>query len=194
MDDKCIKDLMLRLKEGDGAALGEIMNGHEKSVLNTIYRFIGDRTRSEELAQEVFLRVYTHAKRYRPKAKFSTWLFRIVTNLCLNELRQRGRFKKVSLEEPISIGDEEVKREIADLNQVQADKLLEQKELNSIVNQAIASLPDRQRIALILHEHNGLSYKEITKVMRVSLSSVESLIHRAKVRLRERLTNYLEEK
>jgi RNA polymerase sigma-70 factor (ECF subfamily) len=152
------------------------MKKYEKSVINTIYRFIGNRIRAEEIAQEVFIKVYNSAPRYRPKAMFSTWLYKIVTNICLDDLRKMKNIPNISFN-----------NEIPDPNQSPQDINLERKESDCSVREAIYSLPKRQRIAVILREYNGLSYKEISKSLKCSTKAVESLLYHAKLNLKEKL-------
>jgi RNA polymerase sigma-70 factor (ECF subfamily) len=167
---------MLKVKTGDILAFEEIMKKYEKSVINTIYRFIGSRIRAEEMAQEVFIKIYISAKRYRPKAKFSTWLYKIVTNICLDELRKKKNISNFSLHS-----------EIPDPHQNPLDKNLEKKVADCSVREAIYSLPYRQRIAVILREYNGLTYKEISITLKCSTKAVESLLYHAKLSLKEKL-------
>lgn len=173
--------LMLKVKKGDILAFEQIMKKYEKSVINTIYRFIGNRIRAEEIAQEVFIKVYNSAKRYRPKAKFSTWLYKIVTNICLDDIRKKKDIPNFSFH-----------TEIPDINQIPPNINLERKESDCYVRNAIRSLPKRQRIAVILREYNGFSYKEISKTLRCSTKAVESLLYHAKLSLKEKLVPYFE--
>jgi len=154
-------DLMLRSQAGDVSAFEQLMRKHQRSVINTIYRFIGNRAEAEELAQEVFLKVYNSAQKYKRKAKFSTWLYKITTNLCLNEIR-RKRLETVSLDDLA-----ERASELADTRQTPPDITLEKNQLAALVRKAVRSLPEKQRMALILREYDGLSYKEIAEVMGV---------------------------
>ncbi|NIM90644.1 MAG: sigma-70 family RNA polymerase sigma factor [Candidatus Aminicenantes bacterium] len=173
---------MLKVKNGDIPAFEQIMKKHEKPVINTIYRFVGNRIRAEEIAQEVFIKVYNSAKRYRPKAKFSTWLYKIVTNTCFDDLRKKKNISASFFE-----------NEIPDPKQSSQDIILEKDESDCFVREAINSLPKRQRIAVILREYNGLSYREISKILRCSTKSVESLLYHAKLGLKEKLMPYLKE-
>lgn len=189
-------DLMLKFQAGDVSAFEQLMRKHQKSVINTIYRFIGNRADAEELAQEVFLKVYNSAQKYKPKAKFSTWLYKIVTNLCLNELR-RKRFETVSLDDlaeeipPLSKGGK--RGDFIDARQIPPDIALERKELAFWIKKSVKSLPEKQRMALILREYDGLSYKEIAEVMGCSVASVQSRLQRAKATLKEKLAFYVKE-
>lgn len=173
---------MVRVAQGDIAAFEQLVNKYKGPVLNVIYRFIGRQGDAEDLAQEVFLRVYKARNRYRPIAKFSTWLFRIVTNLCLNYKR---RPESLSLDE-ICVNPKS--------NLPSPDILLERDETNAMIRAAIDSLPRNQRIAIILQRFENASYKEIANIMGVSVSAVESLIYRAKQTLRKKLSPFLGEK
>jgi RNA polymerase sigma-70 factor (ECF subfamily) len=179
-------DLMCKFQAGDVSAFEQLMCKHQKSVINTIYRFIGNRAKAEELAQEVFLKVYNSAQKYKPKAKFSTWLYKITSNLCLNELRKK-RFETVSLSLD-DLGEET--NDLIDAKQIPPDIALEKNERVALIKKALESLPEKQRMALILREYNDLSYKEIAEVMRCSVASVQSRLQRAKATLKEKLAPY----
>lgn len=172
--------LILKVGKGDIPAFEQIMKKYEKPVINTIYRFVGNRIRAEEIAQEVFIKVYNSAKRYKPKAQFSTWLYKIVTNVCYDELRKKKNIPETFL-----------KNEIYDSKQSSPNISLERIESDCIIREEINSLPDRQRIALILREFDGFSYKEISKVLRCSKKAVESLLYHAKLGLKEKLIPYI---
>lgn len=176
-------ELMTRLAEGDMAALGDIVSRHQDRVLSLSYRVLGDWHRAEDVAQEAFLRVHRAAKRYRPEAKFTTWLYRIVVNLCLDEQRKRARAAS-SLENTAP----EI---LAESNANAAEK----EEIAELVKAAVNELPERQRLAVILHRYDGLSHGEISEVMGWTKSAVESLLVRAYANLRgklEKMRNFLE--
>jgi RNA polymerase sigma-70 factor (ECF subfamily) len=180
------EDLMARIARGDDDAFETLVNRHQSSVLNLIYRFIGDRSQTKDLAQEVFLRVWQGAKTYKPEAKFTTWLYRITANLCLNELKSSRR--KKWLQFPMSNLDHEVQSEedLPDNSPSPEDLLLAKERRRQIAN-ALQSLPENQRMALILKRYDALSYEEIAKVIGCSVSAVESLLVRAKRTLQEKL-------
>jgi RNA polymerase sigma-70 factor (ECF subfamily) len=183
------EELMARIAEGDEYAFEILVNRHQTSVLNFIYRFIGDRTQAKDLAQEVFLRVWQAAKTYKPEAKFTTWLYRITTNLCLNELkssRRRKLFQFLKLGEDQENTIEEV---LVDASPSPEDLLLS-REQSRRISDVLQSLPDNQRLALILKRYDNLSYQEIAKVIGCSVSAVESLLVRAKRTLREKLKDF----
>jgi len=173
------EELMARIAEGDESAFEILVNRHQTSVLNLIYRFIGDRTRAKDLAQEVFLRVWQSAKSYEPKAKFTTWIYRITANLCLNELKSSRRKKWLQF---LRFGDNlenTVEETLVDDRASPEDILLAKERSRQIAN-ALQSLPENQRMALILKRYDDLSYQEIAKILNCSISAVESLIVRAK--------------
>ncbi len=183
--------LMERTAQGDLSAFEELVAKHQRLVLNTIFRYIGNQAEAEDLSQEVFIRVFKFAKRYRPQAKFTTWLYRIITNICLNYHRQKKRKPSVSLDSPVFIEGEELPRQISLPSDTQPDVILERQEKDSVIREAIDSLPEKQKMAVILQRFEGLSYGEISKIMGCSVSAIESLLFRAKQALKEKLKDYL---
>ena len=186
--DLSSEDLMDRVAKGDDEAFEILVNRHQVSVLNLIYRFIGDRTQAKDLAQEVFLRVWQAAKTYEPKAKFTTWIYRITTNLCLNELKSARRRRWFQFLRP----DEDNENATEDLlpdGSPSAEDLLLVRERNRHISDALQSLPSNQRMALILKRYDDLSYQEIAQILGCSVPAVESLLVRAKRTLQERLKN-----
>lgn len=176
--------LMLRFREGDREAFDQLFARHARALVNFAFRFVHNRPRAEELAQEVLLKVYEGAKDYTVKAKFTTWLYRIATNVCLNEIR-RPHFRAVheSLTEPPF--KNEARRELqAD---AEAGRNLDRQEMARIIKQALGQIPEKQRIAFILNKYQELSYAEVGEVMKISEKAVKSLIHRARESLAERL-------
>ncbi|MFQ6091564.1 MAG: RNA polymerase sigma factor [bacterium] len=178
---------------GDTAAFKKLVGRYEKAVLNFAYRFLGSREEAEDTAQEVFLRVYNSAKTYRPEAQFATWLFRVATNVCLNELRLRKRFQVVPLDSTAEGPEKGSLRDLSAPDAIRPDTHLEQKELNRIIMEAISALPPNQRLAVILKRFERLSYQEIAEVLEVSVSAVESLLFRAKQTLRKKLGPYVQD-
>jgi len=181
--------LMARIAEGDEDAFEILVNRHQTSVLNLIYRFIGDRTQAKDFAQEVFIRVWQAAKTYKHEAKFTTWLYRITTNLCLNELKSARRRKWFSFNRSDENGKHTFEETLSDSGPSAEDLLLE-KERSRQISDALQDLPDNQRMALVLKRYDDLSYHEIAKVIGCSVSAVESLLVRAKRTLQEKLKNY----
>lgn len=183
--------LMLRVKKGDTDAFTQLVEKYKQPVMNLVYRSLRDQTEAEDLAQNVFVQVYKSAARYQMTAKFSTWLFTIARNLCLNEIRRRSRHPAESLDAPHPEQEEQPKHQIEDLkNASPPDKLLEGELVNK-VEEAIASLPENQRTALLLCRQDELSYEEMAEILGCSVSATKSLIHRGRETLKERLKPYL---
>ena len=186
LDSVSSEDLMSRIAEGDEYAFEVLVRRHQTSVLNLIYRYVGDRTKARDLAQEVFLRVWRAANRYEPKAKFTTWIYCIAVNLCLNELKSVKGKKLIQWEA------EEVDRQSpdyethSDVSRSPEDLLLAE-ERSRQVSEALQSLPENQRMAVILKKYDDLSYQEIAGILDCSVSAVESLLVRAKRNLQEKL-------
>ena len=168
-------ELMTRLAEGDMSALGDLVRKHQDKVLSLSYRVLGDWHRAEDVTQETFLRIFRAAENYKPKATFTTWLYRIVINLCFDEQRRRAK-AAVPL-------DDAAAAELAESD----CNLAERKEVVKSVKTAVNELPERQRLALILHRYYGLSHTEIAEVTGWTKSAVESLLVRAYANLREKL-------
>ena len=183
--------LMLEFAKGNTSAFEQILKKHKGLVINIAYRFIQNRAEAEDIAQEVFLRVYDSAKRYNPKAKFTTWIYKITTNICLNRLRAKKYLQTISLDKPISAAGSEIIPEIPNPSYVHPSVNEEKKELNKLVKEAISSLPINQRMAVILQKYEGLSYMEISEIMRCSTSAVDSLLQRAKQNLKRKLAPHL---
>lgn len=185
--------LMLEFQKGDTTSFEKLVQKYKESVINIIYQFIGERNEAEDLAIEVFLRVYQAAKSYEAKAKFTTWLYKITTNLCLNQMRKKAKLRTISLSEPISTGgekEEEFIEKIPD-TALSPQQILEKKERNERIREAIDSLPAKQRMATILQIYEGLSYKEISEILGCSVKSVERRLYRARTNLKEELSSYL---
>lgn len=148
---------------------------------------MGDRDSAEDIAQEVFLRVFKAAKSYKPQAKFRTWLFTIATNLCLNEIRYNKSSPKI-----VDLSNmHEQEYPITDPDAFSPQKAAENAELNTAVRKAISNLPENQRTAILLRQYNEFSYNEISKIMGISTSAVESLIQRARQSLKKSLSPFL---
>jgi RNA polymerase sigma-70 factor (ECF subfamily) len=183
------EDLMARIAEGDEDAFEILVNRYQTSVLNLIYRFIGDRTQAKDLAQEVFIRVWQAAGSYQPKAKFTTWLYQITANLCFNELKSSRRKKWFSFHQSDEHSRNTIEETLSD-SAPSAEDLLLEKERSRQISEAIQSLPANQRMALVLRRYDNLSYQEIAKILNCSVSAVESLLIRAKRNLQKKLAPY----
>lgn len=191
IDDPDVQ-LMLKCQKGDQVAFEQLLDKYKTSVINTIYRFIGDKIEAEDLAQEVFLKIYNTRRRYKPKAKFSTWLFRITTNLCLNQIRDHKKYasQTISLDERLETEEGERSLEIEDVHQSGPSDALVRQELEQAVHRAINALPQNQKMAVILRRYQDLSYQEIAEALNCSVLSVKSLLFRAKENLRQNLKDY----
>jgi len=186
-------ELMLRVKQRDAAAFAELVDKYKQPVINLLYRTLRDATEAEDLAQNVFVQVYKSADRYRVEAKFTTWLFTIARNLCLNELRRRSRHPAESLDAAAEAHDDVPGRQFEDLRNVSAPERLLRDELVAKVEEAVAALPENQRTAILLFKEKDLSYEEISEILGCSLSATKSLIHRGRETLKQRLKPYLKE-
>lgn len=184
--------LMLRFQGGDEAAFEDLFRKYAPLLINFSYRFLGQRMRAEEAAQEVLLRVYRARRDYRPEARFSTWIYRIATNFCLNEVR-RGEFKAREISIDASPEDEgEVPIQIPDPKSPQPEEELERGRLEAAFQKALSRLPERQRAAFLLSRFENMSYRDIGEALGCSESSVRSLIHRGAVSIREELKEFVE--
>ena len=182
-------DLMVRIGAGDHAAFRILVERHQNAVVGTVAKMLGNASDADDISQQVFLRVWRNAKRYRPDAKFTTYLFTITRNLVFNETRRKGRKKEVSADERAEYSHQLV----AANPEKQPDAEILHAELQSAVDRAIAALPEAQRMAVILRRYEQLSYEEIAVVLNLSVSAVKSLLFRARTALRELLSGYLAE-
>ncbi len=184
-------DLMLRVKQGDMIAFEELVEKYKQPVINLIYRTLPDATEAEDLAQNVFIQVYKSAHRYQVAARFSTWLYTIARNLCLNEIRRRSRHPADSLDEVHSENDDQPARQFEDVKIFTPPDTLLQGELADKIEEALAELPENQRTAILLCRQDELSYEEIAVILGCSLSATKSLIHRGRETLKQKLKPYL---
>ena len=182
--------LMLDVKAGDQQSFELLLQRYRAPLVNFLYRMVRNREQAEDLAQEVFLRVYRAREDYEPSAKFTTWLFRIATNLALNSLRDH-RYQKleISMDAPIVAnaedGDERM-MEVADEHPDIEQHLVEESR-KKMIRHAIEKLPEKQRAAVLLHKYQELDYSEIAKILRCSESALKSLLFRAYETLRVEL-------
>lgn len=183
--------LMMRVKAGDFAAFETLVNKYKQPVMNLVYRTLRDATEAEDLAQHVFLQVFKSAHRYEVAAKFSTWLFTIARNLCLNEIRRRSRHPADSLDEPAFDDDDQPRRQVADVKNFAPPDSLLHSELADKIEEALATLPEKQRAAILLCRGEEHSYEEIAEILDCSVSATKSLIHRGRETLKELLKPYL---
>lgn len=185
---------MCCFQNGDEAAFRELFEAHQKPLINFCFRFCQNRNLAEDLAQEVFLRVYRGAAGYRPEARFTTWLYRIAVNVCLNENRKgRGRLATDSLDRPgkNSAENDDGPRQVRDEGRPNPGEIMLEKQRQTAIAKALARLPEQQRMAMILRTHHEFSYDEIAAQMSCSPGKVKTLIFRARQSLKEMLTDYL---
>jgi RNA polymerase sigma-70 factor (ECF subfamily) len=183
--------LMLRVKSGDDAAFAELVDKYKQPVMNLVYRNLRDATEAEDLAQNVFVQVHKSAHRYQATARFSTWLFTIARNLCLNEIRRRSRHPADSLDAAHQENEDQPARQFEDHKTFLPTENILQHELEAKVESAMAELPETQRTAILLCRQDELSYEEIAEVIGCSLSATKSLIHRGRETLKQKLKPYL---
>ena len=181
---------MLRFQKGDRRAFEELVARNTPRTHALIYRFLGDPSQVEDLTQEVFLRVFRSGANYRPTAKFSTWLYRIVANLCFNVIRSRKRSRTLSLG---GGGDDEAGYyELAEPRPNAPHEALHNAELQATVARAIRDLPENQRMVILLNKYEDMPYESIAKVLGCSTMAVKSLLSRARARLRRALESYIQ--
>lgn len=179
-------ELMLRVRDGDDTSFALLLERHRRPVVHFLYRMIPNQGVSEELAQEVFLRVYRSRSSYEPTAKFTTWLFRIATHLALNWIRDNKSEKnQESLSEELMEG---VERQVTDRQPTVEARMVNESRLEE-VRHAIEALPGKQRAAVVMHKFQDLEYTQIARALSCSESAVKSLLFRAYETLRGRLAH-----
>ncbi len=185
---------MLRVREGDEEAFGELVEAYQDRVISIFATILGSQDAAEDLAQETFLRVYRARHAYEPQAKFSTWLFRIANNLASNSRRSKMRRKEVQFGTGES-GPQSMRipeKSVAEKSALMPARQLDRTELASVIRDALENLNDRQRIAVLLNKFEEMSYADIAETLELSPSAVKSLLSRARENLREHLENYLQ--
>ena len=184
---------MLAAQRGDEEAFAELVQRHRSAVVNLAYRYVSNRADAEDLAQEVFLRVHRARERYKPEAKFKTWLYRIAVNTSLNEIRNRKNrptFGAAALE-GTGVDPDTAAAAVPDESQPEPLATVENMEMKERVRAAVDSLPDRQRMALVLNKFHGLSYEELAETMEMTIPGIKSLLVRARANVRELIEPYL---
>ncbi|MCA9270971.1 MAG: sigma-70 family RNA polymerase sigma factor [Planctomycetales bacterium] len=187
---------MLKVRDDDSAAaFEELMLRYQNRLITILQHLVGDRQLAEDLAQDVFLRVYRSRKRYQPGAKFSTWLFTIANNVARNARRTLSRRREVHLAADSGESGERktIENLAAEASGLMPTRLLDKAEMESIVRQAMQALNERQRLAVLLSKFETMSYIEIGETMGLSVQAVKSLLSRARGALREVLEPYLRE-
>ena len=184
-------DIMLALRAGNMAAFDHLLAKYRKPIIHFMYRMVHNQAVAEELAQEVFLRVYRSRETYRAEARFSTWLYRIATNLGVNHARDTRHERSAStvyLDEADS--ETGTTPDVADMTPGAESALLNRERLNAI-RQHVLALPERQRTAVLMHKYEGMDYRQIGEVLKLSESATKSLLFRAYQTLREKLKDFV---
>jgi RNA polymerase sigma-70 factor, ECF subfamily len=178
--------LMLDVKAGDDASFDLLLQKYRTPLVNFLYRVVRDTATAEDLAQEVFLRVYRARKQYSPSAKFTTWLFRIATNLALNSMRD-NRHRKMDVSIDATPLDEDVAPMQLPAPEMRIDEHMIERDRADFIRSAISALPEKQRVAVLLHKYEEMDYGEIARILDCSESALKSLLFRAYETLRVQL-------
>jgi RNA polymerase sigma-70 factor (ECF subfamily) len=178
--------LMLEVKEGDEASFDFLLQKYRSPLVNFLYRMVRNTATAEDLAQEVFLRVYRARKQYTPSAKFTTWLFRIATNVALNSVRD-NRYQKMGIPLDAPVGEEDSAPMELPAREMRIDEHMIERDRVELIRRAIAALPEKQRAAVLLHKYEEMDYGEIAKVLDCSEGALKSLLFRAYETLRVQL-------
>jgi RNA polymerase sigma-70 factor (ECF subfamily) len=184
-------DVMLRVKAGDQSAFDYLVQKYRRPMVNFMYRMAHNAAAAEDLAQEVFLRVYRSRSSYEASAKFTTWLYRIATNLAANHARDTRHERPenmVSLDEPDE--DTGTTMDVAD-SKLSVEENMVRRERLAAIRKTVQNLPERQRIAVIMHKYQQMDYKQIAEVLKLSESATKSLLFRAYETLREQLKSFI---
>jgi RNA polymerase sigma-70 factor, ECF subfamily len=178
---------MLDVKAGDDASFDLLLQKYRTPLVNFLYRMVRDTATAEDLAQEVFLRVYRARKQYSPSAKFTTWLFRIATNLALNSVRDnRHRLKDVSIDAASSPEEDATPMQLP-APEMRIDEHMIERDRADYIRKVISELPEKQRVAVLLHKYEEMDYAEIARILECSESALKSLLFRAYETLRVQL-------
>lgn len=177
------KSLLERAKAGEITAFEQLIESYQRKIFNIALRMLGNHDDANDLAQEVLIRIYKSIKSFKEQSSFSTWIYRITTNVCLDEIRKRKNKKTISLDEEIKLDDGDIKRQI-ESDEPSPEDMAEKHELKRIVNDAIAMLSDEHRVAIILRDMQGLSYEEIAEALKLPEGTVKSRINRARQSLK----------
>lgn len=181
--------LMLAFQKGNDLAFEQLLDKYYGTIVNFLYRFVNDRSDAEELAQEVFLRVHRARTNYEPRARFSSWLYKIATNVALKAVRKSRRR---GLRNPTEVSQNSGSRNDIPDSRPSAESVLADAELEKALRSAVAALPKNERLALILRRYQELSYREIAAAMNCTEGAVKTYLHRGKLRVRRQLLPYLD--
>lgn len=180
-------ELMLRVKRGDIRAFENLVGRHQRPLINYFFRAVWNRQTAEDMAQEVFLRIYTHAKDYEPQAKFTTYMYRVARNLWIDRMRHEAHAPKtVSLDAPVD-AEGDTFHDVIGEDAPEPDARMEKEEKTAIVRKAIETLPEDQKAVLLLAEAKGMKYQEIAEALEIPLGTVKSRMHAAVMKLKDLL-------
>lgn len=183
---------MLRVSDGDHLAFTQLVTLYQDRMVGFFFHLLHDRAAAEDLAQEVFLRVFRSRERYEPRARFSTWLFRIAHNLASNQKRGTGRRREISLSNNSDDQDfSPQSQNLAEKSALMPTRQLDSIEIGELVRNALDELGERQKTAVLLHKFEGMSYEDIGQIMGLGTVAVKSLLSRARSKLRDSLEKYL---
>jgi RNA polymerase sigma-70 factor (ECF subfamily) len=180
--------LMARVATGEHAAFEELVTRHQHAVVGTVAKMLGNASEADDIAQQVFLRLWKSAPRYKQTAKFTTFLFTITRNLVFNETRRKQRRKEHSLDEQ----EGDWHQQIPEGEERRPDSRLALAEMKRAVDQAIGALPEKQRLAVVLRRYEQMPYEEIAEVLELSVSAVKSQLFRARTALRDSHQRFLD--
>lgn len=185
------QELINALKQGHESAYKTIVNNYQLNVYNTCIGILNDEDAAKDISQDVFIELFRSINKFRGDSKLSTWLYRIAINKSLNHIRDNKKHSLTrSIQRFFSSKEKEESIELEDLSSRSPIDIFEQEEHSSALKKAIEKLPANQKTAFVLKNYDDLSYKEITQIMNLSMSSVESLIHRARKNLQKELAEY----
>ena len=185
--------LMLCAKKGDQEAFSKLVDAYQHRLTNIFFHMTQNQEAAEDLSQDVFMRIYRARHGYQPNAKFSTWIFRIANNLAINAHRKKSRRKEIALPAGESTSmNSPASAQLADKSSLIPTRQLDKQELQIVVQKAMDQLSDRQRLTVLLHKFEGMSYAEIAETMDLTVSAVKSLLSRARESLRGALEPYMQ--
>jgi RNA polymerase sigma-70 factor (ECF subfamily) len=183
-------ETMLAVQQGNVAAFEQLLDKYHRPIVNFIYKIVNNTSEAEELAQEVFLRVYRARGSYVPKARFAAWIYKIAANLSFKESRRRRRMRFWSGNHHFNEAGAREELDVADPGPHAEERIISS-ELSLAVRRAIRSLPKKEKTALILRRYEELSYREIAEIMECTEAAVKTYIHRGKMHVRDRILPYL---
>jgi len=181
-------ELIRSAQNGDAQAFEQLITTYQQNVFNLAYRMIRNYDDASDIAQEAFLKAYVNLPRFKGNSKFSTWLYRITTNVCLDEIKKRKKVQTYSMSENIETEEGEISREIEDKS-ANIERNFERSEQQKMVNEAIDNLPEKHRLVIVMRDINNMSYEEIAAALQCSEGTVKSRINRARNALYGMLKN-----